>query len=127
MLPGQTLRGRATFSWLESGAFLLYHSYTDAQDVPEGVAIIGTDDALPDNGAMLYFDARNVSREYRWSMSRNVLTWWRNAPGFSQRMVLTISEDGQTIEAQGQMSRNDQAWEPDLQLTFTRSSTVTAP
>jgi hypothetical protein len=42
--------------------------------------------------------------------------------GLSQRMVLTIAEDGQSIEAQGHMSRNGQSWEPDLQLTYSRVS-----
>ena len=50
------------------------------------------------------------------------MTWSRDEPGLSQRMVLTIAEDGQGIEAQGQMSQNGQAWEPDLQLTYSRVS-----
>jgi hypothetical protein len=36
--------------------------------------------------------------------------------------VLTIAEDGQSIEATGQMSRNSQPWEPDLQTTYSRVS-----
>ena len=71
---------------------------------------------------MLYFDVRNVSREYRWTISGNVFTWLRDEPGFAQRVVLTIANDGQSIEARGQMSRNGQPWEPDLQLTYTRVS-----
>jgi hypothetical protein len=71
---------------------------------------------------MLYFDVRNVSREDRWTISGNVWTWSRNEPRFSQRMVLTIAEDGQSIEAKGQMSQNGQPWEPDLQLTYSRVS-----
>ena len=122
LVPGKTFHGHATFSWLESGAFLLFHSQIDEPDIPDGVAILGTDDATPDAGAMLYFDVRNVSREYRWTISGNVWTWSRDAPGFSQRMVLTIAEDGQSIEAKGQMSRNGQSWEPDLQLTYSRVS-----
>jgi hypothetical protein len=120
LLPGKTFHGRATFTWLEAGAFLLYQSHIDEPDIPDGVAILGTDDATPDAGAMLYYDVRNVSREYRWTISRNVLTWSRNEPGFSQRMVLTIAEDGQSMEARGQMSREGQTWEPDLQLTYSR-------
>jgi len=37
-------------------------------------------------------------------------------------MLLTIAEDGQSIEAKGQMSQNGQPWEPDLQLTYSRVS-----
>jgi hypothetical protein len=120
MLPGKTLHGRATFGWLESGAFLLIHMHTDEPEIPDGVAIVGTDDATPDAGAMLYYDVRNVSREYRWTISDRVFTWSRDDPGFSQRMVFNIAEDGHRIDAQGHMSRNGQPWEPDLQLTYTR-------
>lgn len=122
LLPDRTFHGRTTFTWLESGAFLLVRMHIDEPEIPDGVAILGTDDATPDAGAMLYFDVRNVSREYRWTMSRNVFSWSRDAPGFSQRMVLTIAEDGQTIEARGEMSRDGQPWEPDLHLSYTRVS-----
>jgi hypothetical protein len=122
MLPGRTFHGHTTFSWQESGAFLLVHMHIDEPEIPDGVAILGTDDATPDGGAMLYFDVRNVSREYRWTISGNVWTWSRDAPGFSQRMVLTIAGDGHSIEAKGEMSQNGQTWEPDLQLTYSRLS-----
>jgi len=122
MLPGKTFHGHASFTWLESGAFLLFHSHIDEPEIPNGVAILGTDDSNPDAGAMLYFDVRNVSREYRWTISSNVWTWSRDELGFSQRMVLTIANDGLHIEAEGQMSRNGKSWEPDLQLTYTRIS-----
>ena len=88
MLPGKTFHGHASFTWLESGAFLLFHSHIDEPEIPNGVAILGTDDSNPDAGAMLYFDVRNVSREYRWTISSNVWTWSRDELGFSQRMVL---------------------------------------
>ncbi len=122
MQPGKTFHGHASFTWLESGAFLLFHSHIDEPEIPNGVAILGTDDSNPDAGAMLYFDVRNVSREYRWTISSNVWTWSRDELGFSQRMVLTIANDGLRIEAKGQMSRNGKSWEPDLQLTYTRIS-----
>jgi hypothetical protein len=122
MLPGKTFHGRTTFTWLESGAFLLFQSHIDEPDIPDGVAILGTDDARPEAGTMLYFDVRDVSREYQWTFSDNVWTWSRDDPGFSQRRVFTVAADGQSIEANGQMSRNGEAWEPDLQLTYTRAS-----
>jgi hypothetical protein len=122
LLPGKTFHGRAVFKWLEAGAFLHFHSHTEESEIPDAIAILGTDDARPDAGTMLYFDVRTVSREYRWTVSNNVWTWSREEPDFSQRMVLTVAEDGQSIEAKGQMSRNGQPWEPDLQLTYTRVS-----
>ena len=123
LVPGKTFHGHTTFSWLESGAFLLVTMRIDEPEIPDGVAILGTDDQVPDAGAMLYFDVRNVSREYRWTMSDNVWTWSRNAPDISQRMVLTVADDGQSIEAKGEMSRNGGTWEPDLQLSYSRVST----
>jgi len=120
LLPGQTFHGHTTFSWLESGAFLSVHMRIDEPEIPDGVAILGVDDAAPNTGAMLYFDVRNVSREYRWTMSGNVFTWSRDAPSFAQRMVLTIADDGQSIEAKGEMSRAGKNWEPDLQLSYRR-------
>jgi hypothetical protein len=122
LLPSKTFHGGATFTWLESGAFLLFQSHIDEPEIPDGVAILGTDDAALEAGAMLYFDVRNVSREYRWTISGNVWTWSRDEPGLSQRMVLTIAEDCQSIEAKGQMSQNGQPWEPDIQLTYIRVS-----
>ena len=118
----QNFHGHASFTWVESGALLLFRSHIDEPEIPDGVAILGTDDAALDAGAMLYFDIRNVSREYRWTISSNVWTWSRDELGFSQRMVLTIANDGLRIEAKGQMSRNGKSWEPDLQLTYTRIS-----
>jgi hypothetical protein len=120
MLPGKTFHGLTSFSWLEAGAFLLVRMHIEEPEIPDGVAILGTDDATPDAGAMLYFDVRNVAREYRWTMSGNVWAWSRNAPGFSQRMLLTIAEDGQSVEAKGEMSQDGLTWEPDLQLTYSR-------
>jgi hypothetical protein len=38
---------------------------------------------------MLYFDERGVSRHHDVSIHDNVLQWWRDAPGFSQRSTLT--------------------------------------
>lgn len=121
LLPGKTFHGRNTVSWIESGAFLLLQMHTEEPEIPDGVAIVGTDDATPGAGVMVYFDVRNVAREYRWTFSDNVWTWSRDAPDFLQRRVFTIARDGQSIESNGEMSRGGQAWEPDLQLTYSRA------
>ena len=121
MLPGRTLHGRTTFSWLESGAFLLAHMHSDEPEIPNGVAVFGTDDATPDAGAMLYYDVRGVAREYRWTISGNALTWSRTDASLSQRNHLVIADDRRTIVAHGEMSHDGAPWEPDLQLTYTRT------
>jgi len=115
-LPGKTLHGKAAFEWIEGGAFFVMRSEIDEPEIPTGIAIFGSDDAAPDH-YMLYFDERDVSRKYE----HNVLRWHRNSPDFSQRMELTIADDGKTIVGRGEMRRNGGAWEPDLELTYSRS------
>jgi hypothetical protein len=119
-LPGKTLHGKAAFEWIEGGAFIVMRSEIDEPEIPSGIAIFGSDDAAPDH-YMLYFDERDVSRKYDWSIEHNVLRWRRNSPDFSQRMELTIAVDGKTIVGRGEMRRNGGAWQPDLELTYTRS------
>src|SRR4051794_24814675 len=97
MLPGRSLHGGATIEWLESGAFLIVHMNSDEPEIPNGVAIVGTDDGRPGAGKMLYYDARNVSREYAWTLSGNVWTWSRDDADLSQRMHITIAPDGKSL------------------------------
>lgn len=119
LVPGTTFHGRTTFDWLEGGAFIVMRSECDEPGIPSGIAIMGTDDATGEC-SMLYFDEREVSRRYQVSLRDGVWTWWRDAPGFSQRFVGTIAADGRTIASRGEMSRDGAPWEPDLQLTYTR-------
>ena len=119
-LPGKTLHGKAVFEWIEGGAFIVMRSEIDEPEIPSGIAVFGSDDAAPDH-YMLYFDERDVSRKYDWAVEHNVLRWHRNSPDFSQRMVLTVADDGKTMFGRGEMSRNGGAWEPDLELTYSRS------
>ena len=97
----------------------MWHSEIDEPNFPEGVAIFGSDDA---NGEffMLYFDERKVSRKYEVSFQDNVLKWWRNAPGFSQRHNWTFTDSGNTIIGKGELSKDGISWERDLEQTFTR-------
>ena len=120
MLPGTTLHGRAIFEWLDGGAFLCTRSEIDDPRFPRGIAIIGSDD---DAGTftMLYFDERKVSRRYEVTIDAGVMRWERSTSAFSQRFVLTISADGQTMHSVGEMSRDGGAWGPDLELTYTRA------
>ena len=120
LTPGATYHGRTTFEWLAGGAFLVMHSRIDEPQIPSAIAVFGTDDATGEC-TMLYFDERDISRKYEVSFQGSELKWWRNAPGFSQRMTLTVSADGRTIVARGELSRDDAPWGPDLELTYTRS------
>jgi hypothetical protein len=119
LVPGVTYHGRTSFAWLEGGAFLIMHSAIDEPDIPSGIAIFGSDDALGEY-FMLYFDERGVSRRHDVSLHDNVLQWWRNAPGFSQRNTLTIEDGGRTMVGKGELSKDGATWEQDLDLTYTR-------
>ena len=119
MVPGTTFHGHTSFDWLERGAFLVMHSEIDEPGIPSGIAIFGSDDATGEY-FMLYFDERGVSRKYDVTLRDSTLTWWRNAPGFSQRFTGTIVDDGRTIIGRGELCRDGVSWEKDLDLTYTR-------
>lgn len=120
MVPGKTFHGRTTFSWIEGGAFLIMRSEIDEPEIPSGIAVFGSDDAMGEY-SMQYFDERGVSRKYDVGFQNNVLKWWRNDPKFSQRFETTIASDGRTMVSRGELSRDGGPWQPDLELTFTRS------
>jgi hypothetical protein len=119
LLPDKVLHGRASFNWIEGGAFLIWHSEMDEEEFPKGIAIFGSDDV---NGeiSMLYFDDRKVSRKYEVSFQNNIVKWWRNAPNFSQRYTWKFEDNGNTIIGKGELSKDGTTWEKDLDLTFTR-------
>ncbi len=118
MIPNTTLHGSTTFSWHESGAFILIKS-TIAEEVgiPDGLALIGSDDEA-DKFIIIYYDARGVSRHYQLSVEGNAITWWRDGVEFSQRNTLTISDDHQTIIGKGEICKDKSTWEQDLDLTY---------
>jgi hypothetical protein len=120
LMPGKVLRGRATFDWIEGGAFLRQQTEIDDPQIPTGIAIIGSDDETGEM-SMLYFDERGVSRRYEVSMHGDVWRWWRNAPGMSQRYACTISDDGRTMTGKGELSKDGTTWHKDLDLTYTRT------
>ena len=119
LLPAMTLHGHTSFEWIEGGAFLLMHSEIDEPGIPSGVAVFGSDDSA-DGCFMLYFDERGVSRKYEVVLRNNTWTWWRDAPGFSQRFTGTFADDGRSIIGKGELSRDGSTWERDLELVYTR-------
>lgn len=119
LAPDTTLHGRSSFRWLEGGAFLIWHSQIDHKDFPAGTAIFGSDDATGEC-FILYYDERKVSRKYNVSLEGSVLTWWRDAPGFSQKYTWTFADGGDTIIGKGQLCKDGTTWEDDLDLNFTR-------
>jgi hypothetical protein len=118
--PNQVLNGKSSFSWIEGGAFLIWHSEIDEKDFPAGIGIFGSDDTAG-TFSMLYFDERKVSRNYEVSIENNILKYWRNFPDFSQRCSWTISDDGHTIVGKGELRQSGKTWKKDLDQTFTRT------
>ena len=119
MMPGITLHGRTAIEWHEGGGFLRTRSEIEEPGIPSGIAIIGSDDETAALTTM-YFDERAVTRRYEAAMDGAVLRWWRMVPGFSQRYVLTIAPDGDTLSGVSSLSKDDATWEQDLELSYTR-------
>jgi Pyridoxamine 5'-phosphate oxidase len=120
LLPGDAIRGQATFEWLPGRQFVIQRSHYDHPDIPDAIAVIGVTDGQL---RMHYFDRRGVSRVYSVSLDGDQWRFWRDDPGFLQRFTGTFSADGNTITGQGEMCRDDAGWEPDLALTYHRSGT----
>lgn len=117
LLPGEMIRGRATFEWLDGERFLIQRSHYDHPKIPDAIAVTGvTDEQL----SMHYFDSRGVHRVYLVEMTPDTWRFWRDDPEFRQRFTGTFGNGGDTITCQGEMSRDGAAWEDDLALTYRR-------
>jgi hypothetical protein len=117
LYEGGVVTGRVTFEWLEGGHFLIMRSHNDHEMFPDGHCIIG----LPEDGDELlleYFDSRGVRRTYRTSLEDGVWLWWRDEPGFDQRMTATLHPE--QFVMQGELAREPGDWKDDLRATYTR-------
>jgi hypothetical protein len=120
LLPGEEIRGQATFEWLDGGKFLIWRSHYEHPQLPDAVSVTGvTDDRL----SMHYFDTRGVFRVYSVSADPGIWRFWRDAhaPDLSQRYTGTFSADGDTITSRGELSRDGTTWDDDLQLSYRRT------
>ena len=117
-------RGRATFEWIEGGAFLVERSQADWTD--EGwienapatmAAVIGFDDSTGEV-AQLYADDRGVYRIYRGALTDEEWRLQRAAPDFHQRFVGTFRDEGRTIDGRWESSPDGTAWELDFRITY---------
>ena len=87
LMPGTTFHGRTSFAWHEGGAFVLMRSEIEEPEVPDGVALIGSDDAAG-TVTMLYFDERGVSRRYTVEMGDDEVSWHRDEAGLDRKSVV---------------------------------------
>jgi hypothetical protein len=113
------VRGHASFKWIEDGACLAQHSKIPDSDFPRSTSVIGPDDKA-ESYCMLYFDSRGVSRIYQMSLSEDTWKLWRDFPGFSQRFIATISQDGIVMSGRWEQSSDGSNWELDFNETYTR-------
>jgi hypothetical protein len=117
LLPGEQIRGQATFEWLDGEQFLIWRSHYDHPQIPDAIAITGlTDGQL----SMQYFDSRGFHRVYSVRMTPDTWRFWRDDPDFSQRCTGIFGDGGDTITCRGKMSRDGETWEDDLALTYRR-------
>ncbi len=119
-------RGRATFEWIEDGAFVLERSdaeWTDpswVENAPASTkAVIGWDDST-DEMVQLYADSRGVVRIYRGTLTDDAWTLERAAPHFHQRFVGDFRDDGWTIDGHWDSSPDGTTWELDFPITYRR-------
>lgn len=119
MLPGEAIRGRSTFEWLDGRRFIIWRSEYDHARIPNAISIIGVVDG---ELSMQYFDQRGVHRVYAADLDQDTWRFWRDAsePDFSQRFTGTFGADGNTITGRGQLSHDGETWEDDLDLDFQR-------
>ena len=117
MFPSTVVNGRMTCEWLEGDRFLVQRSTMDHPDFPDAISVIGF---VEDELVSHYFDSRGVFRIYRVAMEDRILRIWRDAPGFSQRLEARLSEDGSTLGGTWRLARDDETWDDDLAIEFTR-------
>ena len=112
-------RGRATFEWLEGGAYLRLHA--EAPDPAPSATLIISRDESAEIYTVLHYDSRGVSRVYQMSFGEGVWKMWRQAPGFWQRFSGTLSPDGDSIRASWEKSPDGSSWKHDFDLIYTKA------
>ena len=114
--------GRTAFEPMPGGRLVVQRWEIQHPDAPDGIAIIGFDDAR-DAYVQHYFDSRGVVRLYEMRFDGVTWTLSRTVPDlspldFSQRFTATFSEDGRTIEGRWEMSDDGAVWRHDFDLRY---------
>jgi hypothetical protein len=121
--PADAPRALTTFEWLAGRRFLIQRWEVEHPDAPDGIAVIGFDDAN-----MIYrqhyFDSRGVARVYDMTFTDRTWTLQRLAapPDFSQRFIGRFSEDGNSIVGSWDSSSDGSRWSHDFDLSYFRTS-----
>lgn len=136
MVPGVVVHGTTDVSWVDGKKFVIIRARTDHPQFPNATSIIGDlgHDRVDDKTGkiagdgrdagwhMHYYDSRGVYRDYETEIDDTAWRWHDDVPGFSQRFVGTFSKDGNTIDGQSQLRRDDVNWVDDLKITYRRAS-----
>ncbi len=109
--------GRVTYEWLEGGHFVVLRSHNDHPQFPDAISIIGAPET-GDGLVLEYFDDRGVRRTYNVEIGDGVMRWWRDRPGFDQRMVTTIGED--ELVANVELAETPGEWQHDMKTIYRR-------
>lgn len=126
MLPGDVIRGQASFAWLDGGQFLIWRTGCEHPAIPDSIAIIGCDDrdgADATGGGdcvVNYFDSRGVHRRSAIVAEPGVWRTWRDSPGFSQRFTGRFSDDGRTMTGVAELCEDGVTWMEDMPCTYRR-------
>lgn len=127
--PPMQLSVEATIERL--GEFIVMRTTGEPADVPDTLSIIG---GAPggEPQPMHYFDSRGVKRMFLTSLQRSTWKIWRapgqdwngpDGPGFNQRFIGELSEDGERIEGRWErgMGEAGTEWELDFPITYVRT------
>lgn len=112
-------RGHTTVAPTDDGKFVRIVSREEDARFPESTQLVGADESR-DECTVLYYDSRGVHRVYSMSVVDGVWKMWRDAPGFNQRYVGRVSDDGKTITGQWEFSEDGKSWEVDFDLNYNK-------
>jgi hypothetical protein len=116
--------GRATFEWIENGAFAVGRTEAEwsgpgwAENAPMATQqVLGFDDATGEV-TQLYADDRGVFRIYRGTLTNEAWRLERAAPDFHQRFVGVFRDEARTIDGRWDSSPDGTTWEKDFDMTY---------
>ena len=114
-------RGQTTVTLTEDGKLMRIHSVEEDQRFPESLMIVGADEAS-DECTVLYYDSRDVHRVYRMALAEGEWRIWRDAPGFNQRYIGKLSDDGRSITGRWEFSEDGKSWNVDFDLNYSKDA-----
>lgn len=121
MFGDTVVPGRVRFEWLAGERFLIQRAENEHPEFPDSICVIGVMEGDEDL-SMQYFDSRGIHRLYGIGFDGTELRIWRDAPGFAQRLIAKLSDDGSTLKGVWQLNQDDQGFRDDLAITYRRSA-----